>query len=200
VDDPALRCEDAGVSFATARQLPLRVSDAERERVLRRLRAGRISERLSLETFVERVDRAYAAKNHAQLSELVADLPHVGLVERAVVAGVTSLSRWTATVEWAWHKSRVPTLVLPTRERAVVGRSRDCDCVLCEATVSRRHASVRHDGERWWVADLGSLNGTWLNGRRVVDEAEVRPGDEIAFGDAAFTLASAAPERTVASA
>lgn len=189
MDDSALRCEDAGVDVAAGQRSEGRASAAERERAVRRLRAGRVNERLSLETFAERVELAYGATNRAQLSELVADLPDVGPVERAVVAGVTTLSRWTATIEWAWRKSRRPRLVLPTRERTVIGRSRECDCVLADGTVSRRHALLRHGDARWWLTDLGSLNGTWLNGRRVVDEAEVRPGDEVQFGDAGFSLA-----------
>jgi hypothetical protein len=76
-----------------------RASAAERERVVRRLRAGRLSDRLSLDTFAERVDLAYSARSREQLFELVADLPAQSALERAVLAGVTTVSRWAATVE-----------------------------------------------------------------------------------------------------
>jgi FHA domain/Domain of unknown function (DUF1707) len=191
LDDPALRCEDAGVGFAARTPLAGRASAAERERAVRRLRAGRLSDRLSLETFAERVELAYSATSREQLSALLVDLPERGPVERAVIASVTAVSRWAATLEWAWHSARLPRLVLPTGERAVVGRSRDCDCVLGDPTVSRNHAVLRHADGRWWVADLASLNGTWLNGRRISDEVEVRPGDEIAFGETSFRVTAA---------
>ena len=49
---------------------------------------------------------------------------------------------------------------------AVLGRSRDCDVVLDDANVSRRHAEVRPSGGSWIVNDLGSTNGIKVNGRR----------------------------------
>jgi pSer/pThr/pTyr-binding forkhead associated (FHA) protein len=64
---------------------------------------------------------------------------------------------------------------------AVVGRSRECDVVLGEETVSRFHAELRHDADAWMIRDLDSTNGTWLNGARV-DEARVLGGDELWLG------------------
>ena len=52
----------------------------------------------------------------------------------------------------------------------VIGRSRECDLVLDDPNVSRRHAELRREGDGWVVADLGSTNGIKVNGRRV-DEA-----------------------------
>ncbi len=54
-------------------------------------------------------------------------------------------------------------------------------------TVSRRHAELRIETGCWLLRDLGSSNGTWVNGRRVV-EAEVRPGDLIHLGAAEIRL------------
>ena len=54
-------------------------------------------------------------------------------------------------------------------------------------TVSRRHAELRLVDGRWMLRDLGSSNGTWVNGCRVV-EAEVGPGDEVALGHCSFRL------------
>src|SRR4051812_36689240 len=48
---------------------------------------------------------------------------------------------------------------------AVLGRSRDCDIVVDDANVSRRHAEVRPSGGSWIVVDLGSTNGIKVNGR-----------------------------------
>jgi FHA domain-containing protein len=63
----------------------------------------------------------------------------------------------------------------------VVGRSRDCDLVIDDPNVSRRHAEVRREDGGWVIADLGSTNGLKVNGRRVA-EATLQPGDEISLG------------------
>jgi Protein of unknown function (DUF3662)/Inner membrane component of T3SS, cytoplasmic domain len=66
-------------------------------------------------------------------------------------------------------------------ERAMVGRSRECDVVISDPNVSRRHIELRR-GERGWAAiDLGSTNGMKVNGRRV-SHAELEPGDRISIG------------------
>lgn len=65
--------------------------------------------------------------------------------------------------------------------RVVVGRSRDCDLMLDDPNVSRRHAELRNEGGAWVVADLGSTNGVKVNGRRV-QETQLTPGDEITLG------------------
>jgi len=72
-------------------------------------------------------------------------------------------------------------------ERAVIGRSRDCDVVLSDPNVSRRHAELRREGDGWKVVDLGSTNGVKVNRRRV-DEAKLRPGDTITLGLADLTF------------
>jgi FHA domain-containing protein len=74
-------------------------------------------------------------------------------------------------------------------DRTVVGRSRDCDVVISDPNVSRRHAEVRRGEDGWSVVDLGSTNGVKLNGRRV-DQAPLQPGDRIRIGvtDLTFEL------------
>src|SRR5438445_275242 len=65
---------------------------------------------------------------------------------------------------------------------ATLGRSRQCDVVVDDANVSRQHAEIRPRGGSWILTDLGSTNGSLLNGRRI-DGAEVlKPGDEIKLG------------------
>jgi Protein of unknown function (DUF3662)/Inner membrane component of T3SS, cytoplasmic domain len=74
-------------------------------------------------------------------------------------------------------------------DRVLVGRSRECDVVVSDPNVSRRHIELRR-GERGWVAvDLGSTNGMKVNGRRV-SQAELDPGDRITVGvtDLTFEL------------
>jgi hypothetical protein len=64
---------------------------------------------------------------------------------------------------------------------AVIGRSRDCDVVLSDSNVSRRHAEIRPAGESWIITDLGSTNGVKVNGRPVTS-APLKPGDDILVG------------------
>jgi hypothetical protein len=68
------------------------------------------------------------------------------------------------------------------RTGAVIGRSRDCDIVLGDGNVSRRHAEVVPTPEGWAVKDLRSTNGVLLNGRRIDGSAPLRPGDRIELG------------------
>ncbi|HHC07512.1 MAG TPA: DUF2662 domain-containing protein [Actinobacteria bacterium] len=80
-------------------------------------------------------------------------------------------------------------LVLSLRDnRVVVGRALDADVVVPDPAVSRRHAVVARDAEGIHLVDLGSANGTFLNGRRVEEATRVVPGDEIAFGRRRFVL------------
>jgi pSer/pThr/pTyr-binding forkhead associated (FHA) protein len=64
---------------------------------------------------------------------------------------------------------------------AVVGRHALCDIVLDDITVSRHHAEVERDGEKFTIADLRSLNGTYVNGERV-EQAELTSGDALQIG------------------
>jgi hypothetical protein len=68
---------------------------------------------------------------------------------------------------------------------ALVGRSRDCDVVLSDANVSRRHAEVRPGAPgTWLISDLGSTNGVRVNGRPVTDTQQLLDGDRIVLGTA----------------
>lgn len=80
------------------------------------------------------------------------------------------------------------SLLLPTNERyqlgshpIAVGRSPECEITIMDSNVSRRHAEIQPRGDVFVLVDLGSTNGTRVNGVRV-SERELRDGDEIAFG------------------
>lgn len=65
---------------------------------------------------------------------------------------------------------------------AVIGRSRECDVVLDDSGISRRHAQIRPQGGGWAIEDLGSTNGLRVNGHRVQGAAQLQPGDRIEMG------------------
>ena len=65
---------------------------------------------------------------------------------------------------------------------ATMGRSRQCDVTVDDANVSRTHAEVRPRGGSWVLNDLGSTNGSRLNGQRVDGSEVLKPGDEIELG------------------
>jgi hypothetical protein len=167
---------------------PSRPSASEREQVIHALRQSHEAERLSLDTFSARVELALSAKTDAQLADLVADLPEHHPFARFILAVVSSVSWWTARLGLAWREARIPLLALPTDDSVTLGRSRECDLVVANPTVSRRHALLRHDNGIWWLRDLGSINGTFLNGWRVMNAVEVRPGDRLTLGQADYRL------------
>ena len=71
---------------------------------------------------------------------------------------------------------------------ATIGRSRQCDVVIDDPNVSRQHAEVRPRGGAWVLTDLGSTNGSTLNGRRVGHPEVVQPGDQIEIGTSMITF------------
>ena len=87
-----------------------------------------------------------------------------------------------------------PCLSLPGTDEpfVLVGRSRRCDVVVDDPTVSREHAGLVLFGRHWFVCDRDSTNGTWVNGRRIWGTASVQPGDVVSFGDTRFRLVAPA--------
>jgi hypothetical protein len=161
-----------------------RASDDTREHTVARLRAGLTTGRVGMETFVRRIDEAYAAKTRDELSHLTRDLPG----QRAWWHRVTA---WIAG-ERADDHSPTPRLRPPPIEpgsAVTLGRSPDCDYVIRSAAVSARHAELRRSAEGWSLRDLGSRNGTRVNGW-LVKEQQLADGDEVTFGDSTFVFRS----------
>lgn len=75
----------------------------------------------------------------------------------------------------------------PLEHSLQIGRSSRCDIVLTDDTVSRRHAEIALRGGLCVVRDLGSCNGTFVNGRPVT-RARLRPGDELQLGETVLRL------------
>jgi adenylate cyclase len=74
----------------------------------------------------------------------------------------------------------------------VVGRALSSDIPLFDPTISRRHAELMCGGDALELRDLGSSNGTFVNGARV-EQARARPGDTVTFGKVSFHLTETAP-------
>ena len=155
----------------------LRPSQDTREQTVAELRRGYLAGRLDTDTFSRRVGDAMRSASHDELRGLTADLP---------AAPPTGLTRRLRD-----RLAPRPAGLLETQglvqAHILIGRSSRCQLVLADETVSRRHAELFLDGGRWLLRDLGSANGTWVNGRRVV-EAEVRPGDVVHLGGCELRL------------
>jgi hypothetical protein len=150
----------------------MRASDRDREQAVALLRARCVEGYLSVETFEYRLARALRARTAVELRLLVADLTRVGRRIHLPFA----------------RSGQAVGVALPAERTVVVGRGGECDVRLDDPTVSRRHLELRALDDAWVAIDLGSMNGTWLLGRRI-GRARVRPGDELVLGDCAVALA-----------
>jgi predicted component of type VI protein secretion system len=72
-------------------------------------------------------------------------------------------------------------LLVPPRG-AAIGRSRDCDIVLEDSSVSRHHAELCPQGSAWTIEDLGSTNGVRVNGLTIHGAHHLHSGDRIEMG------------------
>jgi hypothetical protein len=82
-----------------------------------------------------------------------------------------------------WAGGTTPEVVTLDTERTSIGRDLTCDLALpTDEAVSRLHAVVERYGSGWCARDLGSLNGTLLNGARLTSERQLQSGDEIRVG------------------
>jgi hypothetical protein len=121
---------------------------------------------------------AYAA-GHVSTSTLEARiaLALTGDAEGAV----WDLPRW-------WRRRRAARVLMvdgverPLDTSMRIGRSSSCDLVLEDDSISRRHAEIALRGGVCVIRDLGSCNGTWVNGR-AVRRARLRRGDELQLGE-----------------
>lgn len=74
------------------------------------------------------------------------------------------------------------TLAIAERRGLLLGRDGSCDVVVKDTAASRRHASLEPEGTGWRITDLGSANGTFLNGTRLMRAAIVQSGDVVRIG------------------
>ena len=188
----------------------LRASDAERDDAVSELRNEFAEGRLSHETFVYRMQSALDARNHGQLAGLFTDLPPRR-------PGPGNPKRWLARIRAALrtedpaardrrsdgdpgiHRAQRIFVFPPgSGVRFTIGRTRDCDLCLPDLSVSRMHALLVRREDGWVLSDLGSHNGTRLNGWLVREPVPVHAGDRVEFGSMAFIIAGDPPREPLA--
>jgi hypothetical protein len=74
------------------------------------------------------------------------------------------------------------------RTMVSIGRTGENDLVLPEQPVSRRHAAIQRVPEGWLLTDLGSTNGTYVDGRRIAEPHLLGPGERVTIGDSVFLI------------
>lgn len=160
----------------------LRISHRERQDAVRALRDGARDGRLSEITFVSRLRMALEARRRGELKAVVGDLPARGVLARARLW----LDRATRSVAHPSAASAAPAeleLRLPPAPGSyVIGRDNGCDLRLSDDTVSRRHAVLTGTDGQWTLSDLGSTNGSRVNGWKLQVPSPVRPGDVVDLG------------------
>ena len=83
------------------------------------------------------------------------------------------------------------THVIPLEStQLTIGRGLNNDVILEDTRVSRHHAQLRYRARRFWLSDLGSTNGTFINGEQVAEQA-LRDGDTISLGGLELTFKEA---------
>lgn len=174
---------------------PARLSDAQRDRVLGVLREGAAQGKLSHDTFMRRMELALAARRPEELAALTSDLDSGSRFSQGLVRAVGGISAFPGRLRRAWQTERLPKLLLPAPgpHPLLIGRDPGNGLRLNHETVSRLHAELTVQHGRWVLRDLGSTNGTCVNGQRLVGSIPVRDGDQVSFGRMSFRLTAPAP-------
>ena len=93
------------------------------------------------------------------------------------------VEREVAVLQWDGGRSVLE------KQRSVLGRSRDVDVQLDDPNVSRRHAEIVQEGSTWWLVDLGSTNGTEVDGQRV-RRVRLADGSRFTLGETTVTFST----------
>ena len=185
----------------------LRASDAERDHAIDKLRQEFVEGRLSHETFMFRMHSALGARNQAQLADLFTDLPPPrarALSPSRLAARLRAALRprncdaagdqAPGALGGAGSGGPAPLFFPPGRGTSfTIGRTRDCDLRIENMSVSRLHARLNRGEDGWLLTDLGSHNGTRVNGWLVREPVPMRPGDLVQFGSATFIVLPPSP-------
>lgn len=137
--------------------------------------------------------------------EILAALIAFGAISAAIRTPGSGSRRRVRSVELQLQVRDSPGLISVAREvtvkvgdglpAALIGRSSDAQVGLLDPEVSRRHAQLHFARGVVYLTDLGSSNGTFLNGKPLKDEGiEVRAGDDIDVGNTRLTVVGTAPQ------
>jgi hypothetical protein len=161
--------------------LPLRPSDRDRTRAIDALKSGYVEGRLSTQTFEARVAVAQGARSAATLRSLLGDLRGRWFAAHALL---------DPPVRSAIDPPPWATLMLSrySPPQLVVGRSRTCGLVFGGDGVSRRHAGFERVDGQWYVTDLDSTNGTYVDDVQV-QRAPIKTGSRVRLGDSILDVA-----------
>lgn len=86
------------------------------------------------------------------------------------------------------HDAGTSSLKYFSQAEITLGRDPGCDIPLIDDTVSTRHAQLTYHHSQWWLEDLASTNGTYLNGTKVNMPTVITSGDEIKCGGTRLTV------------
>ena len=97
---------------------------------------------------------------------------------------------WTGVHNGPGDPARPAPMVFPPGSGTsfTIGRTQDCDLRVADLSVSRHHAQLERGEDGWLLSDLGSHNGTRVNGWLVREPVPVKPGDVLQFGSATFVI------------
>jgi hypothetical protein len=160
---------------------------ARRHRLARTLNAAYAEGLLSERTLAHRLDALFAG-GLIDPAGLIGDLTRHRTgrpLRESARSGVTSLLHRLRGGAPATEEDPDVLLALDWTgacDELVIGRHPSCDVVVTDDTVSRRHAQLTFRDGSWIVQDLGSTNGTRLNGQ-YVGRCRLRPGDQLGLGD-----------------
>jgi hypothetical protein len=168
------------------------VAGTSRSQIARTLNSAYADGLLSEDTFLRRVDQLLAAPlvdSHRLIGDINLRSPRgawLATVAETVTRGIARMRHWTEA-----DPPCPPTLLAldwsGAQSEMLIGRHHECDVVLTDLAVSRRHAQLRFRDGKWILQDLRSTNGTIVNGV-AIGRCELRPGDLIAIGDVRLTI------------
>ena len=113
--------------------------------------------------------------------------------------GLRAVTAEPLAVNVEYPDGRVETHEVEAGQRLVIGREGDCDVLLPYDTVTKKHLEIRVEEGAYYIRDLTSMNGTYLNGNKVVPEldCQVKPGDVVRIADAKLTIGSLPPATVI---
>jgi hypothetical protein len=160
------------------------VTRTTRKQLARALTGAFADGLISDQTFTNRLERVLSGRL-IDVNQLIGDLrfraPPSRVRSKVFAVMMTVVGRLEAFFYWGQPMMLLALDCASEPRDLLIGRSSRCDVVLSDPSVSRRHARVIFRDGAWVFQDLGSTNGSTLNGRRV-GRGELRPGDRLMLG------------------